>query len=98
MSDDVAAERVHPDAGLLDARGIWDEDELIALTEPVDDARTLAEDSPVHGSLEARRIGEDGRHETPPGGSRSAPSHNSMERPVSSSGRCTRRSTAQEVP
>ena len=57
MADDVAARGVDPYAGLLDARRIGDEDELITFTQSVDDARALAEDGPVDGSLEARRIG-----------------------------------------
>src|SRR5215208_2756877 len=74
---------MHPHARLFDTGGIGNEDELIALAQTVDDARALAEDGPVDGGLEARRIGEDGRHGTPPGRSgRARPSHNSMSRPA----------------
>ena len=34
MADDVTARRMHPDARLLDARRVGDEDELIALAVP----------------------------------------------------------------
>src|SRR5688572_14148553 len=67
VTDDVAAHRVHPDARLLDAWRVGDQDQLVPLAQSMHDAGALTEDGPVDRGLEARRIGENRRHKTPPG-------------------------------
>jgi hypothetical protein len=59
VADDVAALGVDPHARLLDPGRVGYEDQPISLAETMDDAGALAEDSPIDGGLEARRVGED---------------------------------------
>src|SRR5687767_1425603 len=96
VTDDVTTHRVHPHARLLHAGRIRHEDQPVTLAESMHDAGALSEDGPVDRGLEARRIGEDRRHGTPPGRSvERRASHNSMDRSAPLSGRrCTRRSSA----
>lgn len=52
MADDVAAWRVDPHCRVLGARGVGNENQLIAGLEPVNDLSPSGEDSPEHGRAE----------------------------------------------
>ena len=60
MSDHVTAGRVDPDARIVDAVGIGDQDQVIAFAKAVDHVGTVPKDGPVHRGLELARSWKNG--------------------------------------
>src|SRR5690606_16764109 len=56
VADGVAVAEVDPDAGVVVEWWVWNEEELVALVDPLEVAGALAEDEAVDGGAEAAGV------------------------------------------